>query len=145
MKNFWAVYPKLRGDLSDLLGMSFIPDSPDSTNAIGLTFDAIFQSHVFGDIPKRDMHLNRLDMLRKNLREIKDYDENVFRQFKRLIKRSNKIDDFFGIRFELNISATLIREKISFLKSESPDFLVQNNIGSAAIECTSTRIRKDKS
>jgi hypothetical protein len=80
----------------------------------------------------------------KNLREIYEFDKSLYRDYKKIIKRSQNIDNFFGIRFEINITAKLIRRKIPFEKTESPDFSIDFHLGKAAIECTSTRLRKEK-
>lgn len=144
MIDFLVAYSKVTVSLSNLLGMKFVPDSPDNDTAIGRTLDAIFHYHNSGDARARDLQLNRMALLAKNLMEIQAFDTSLFEDFKKTILSSRNVDNFFGIRFEIKIAATLIRSTIPFRKSEAPDFLIDTHFGKAAIECTSARIRNQR-
>ena len=83
-------------------------------------------------------------MLVKHLSEIKQYDKSLFSQFRTKIKKTKDINLFFGIRFEINVAATLIKHNIQFKKTEAPDFSITFLSGREAIECTSARLSKEK-
>jgi hypothetical protein len=144
MIEFLVAYSKVTISLSNILGMEFVPGSPDNDTAIGRTLDAIFHYHNSGDVRARDVQLNRMALLAKNLMELQSFDASLFEDFKKTILASGNVDNFFGTRFEINIAATLARSTIPFRKSEAPDFLIDAGFGMAAIECTSARIRKQR-
>lgn len=144
MIDFLVAYSTVTNSLSNLLGMRFFPGTRDSSSAIGLTLEAILRYHNSGNVLARDVQLNRMALLAKHLKEIHEFDKSLSRDFKKTIKRSRNINEFFGIRFEINITATLIRHKIPFEKTESPDISIDFQFGKAAIECTSARLRKEK-
>jgi hypothetical protein len=104
----------------------------------------ILEHHNAGRYLQRDVELQRMGLLAKELGEIQMAEPNVLKLFRRAIFRAKDSDDFFGIRFEVNVAATLIRNSVQFTKSESPDFgIVEDTIG-LGIECTSARLREAK-
>lgn len=85
-------------------------------------------------------------MLVKHLKEIEQFDKALLRKFKKEmlahLRTTNAFDNYFGIRCEINIAASLIRKGVDFKKSESPDFVI--NRGNLFIECGSTHVSKPK-
>ena len=58
--------------------------------------------------------------------------------FRREFRRAKVEAQFFGMRFETYVAASLIRKSVSFIKTESPDFLLDEF--PCSIECTTTRV-----
>ena len=81
-------------------------------------------------------------MFLKHLKEVKESRPELYKFFKNEIKNAGPYDNFFGIRFELNIAASLIRKGISFKKQETPDFVLSEEMNNIGIECSSVRTRK---
>jgi hypothetical protein len=64
------------------------------------------------------------------------YNRDLFKHFRKKLLRCSA-DNYFGLRLELRIAATLLAHKVPFKKSEAPDFVLSNNVG---IECTSAHL-----
>jgi hypothetical protein len=141
---FLLAYGRVTNALSRSIGMRFLPGCRGNQSAVGLALQSILQYHSSGDFLARDVQLNRMALLAKNLAEIGDFSKSLLGHYRKLIKNSRNTDDFFGTRFEINTAATLIRLRLRFEKAESPDFIVLTEFGKAGIECTSARIRKEK-
>ncbi len=134
---------KISMELNRLLGTRFVPGHPSMDSPLGMSLIEIFNLHNAGNYIGRDLQLLRLEFLLKHLKEIEAASPKLLRKFKREIWRAGSTDGFFGIRFEVNIAASLIRKNIPFKKQESPDFIIKNT--NIAIECGSIRIRGRKS
>lgn len=72
----------------------------------------------------------------EDMETISKYDRDLFRHFRKKLLRCSA-DNYFGLRLELRIAATLLIRKIPFNKSEAPDFILGSNVG---IECTSAHL-----
>jgi len=106
---------------------------------LGSTLIGIFTFHNAGRYADRDFELLKLELFLKHLREIETADRDLLHIYKKEIKRAGSKDNFYGIRFEVNIAASLLRKNISFHKQESPDFRI--NEAEVSIECGSVRVR----
>ncbi len=70
---------------------------------------------------------------------------SIFKIFKNNLYKSVSINEYFGVRFEINIAASLIRKRINFSKTESPDFTIQMGTKDIYIECGSSHLARPKS
>ncbi|UHQ18811.1 hypothetical protein LVB87_11525 [Lysobacter sp. KIS68-7] len=74
----------------------------------------------------------------EDLERILAHDENLFRHFKKALRRDRSATAYFGIRQEIRMAASLITKGIDFNKSEAPDF----TLGELGLECTSAHLVK---
>jgi len=125
--------------LSELLGKRFIREE-DFKSPIGRALAGVMNYHNSGRYEERDYELARLLMLVKHLEEIKKYDVNLLNELRSKINRDDA--NYFGFRFEVAIASSLIRKKVKFIKTESPDYKISHNGKEIYIETTSTHITK---
>ena len=93
--------------------------------------------HAKRDYNQRNIEIAKLENLANELHLIEKYDKNKLSTFKRiLLNPRNSLGSYFGVRMEIHIAASLMNKRISFVKAESPDFIV-NEYG-IYIECTSS-------
>ena len=142
LERFLPAFAAVASGVSRLLDMKFVPGSPDQSTFIGTALQSILQLNNEGKLAARDVQLNRMAMLAKHLKEVADANPSLFDDFRERLRAVANLDEFFGVRFELNIAATLCRHQISFHKTESPDFLIDSDQNQIGIECTSVRLRK---
>ena len=127
--------------LARLLGMRFSPGHPSESSVVGKRIRRLLALEGEGKQYDRDWEFARLTMLTKHLLEIESRRPDILKVFRRAVRRARNQDSFFGIRFEINIAARLIRKSIRFEKGEAPDFSIAHPDGGVFIECTSARIR----
>lgn len=144
MINFMLQFGSLVVEINRLLKIKFMPSRPSNATPIGRLLIKILESHNKGDYQDRDLQLARLTIFVKNLKEIEAKKPQLINHFRKEIKKAGSTDNFFGVRFEINIAASLIRKNIDFTKQESPDFAFVFNSESLALECSSVRIRSEK-
>lgn len=144
MINFMLQFGSLVVEINRLLKTCFLPGRPSNATPIGRSLIKILESHNKGDYQDRDFQLARLTIFVKNLKEIEAKKPGLINYFRKEIKKGGSADNFFGVRFEINIAASLIRKDIDFTKQESPDFSFVFNSDPLAIECSSVRIRSEK-
>lgn len=91
-----------------------------------------------GDKTSAWQELYLLEYFAKHLKEIERARPDVLQVFRREFRRARVEAQFFGLRFEAYIAASLSRKGVSFVKAESPDFRLADI--SCSIECTTTRM-----
>lgn len=80
-----------------------------------------------------------VQLILEDLELIRNHDQDQFKHFRKELKRNGTLEDtYFGIRLEIRTSASLIKKNIGFIKSETPDFIM--NDVELGIECTSVHI-----
>ena len=126
-------------ELVRLLGGKFVPGHPMMQTPIGQTLVNVFQLHNSGRQLEAHYELLRLEFFLRQLKDLENGNPEALNVYKKEICRAGPTDGFFGIRFEVNIAASLARKGIRFLKQESPDFKLYGT--RVAIECGSIRIR----
>lgn len=129
------------GELSRLLGVGFAPWHQSQTSVLGIRIRRLLALQGQGNWCGRDWEFARLRLLIKQLREIEKARPEILKVFRRQIRRAKENDSFFGIRFEINIAASLIRKRIPFTKGESPDFTLLGPPEETYIECGSAHVR----
>jgi uncharacterized protein YqgQ len=134
-------YEVIVSELERLLGKGFV----DSNRWLRASLDRIKDLHKQDQPVLKDYEMSIIAMLVKDLQEIEEYDVSLLKKFKNNLYESVGIDEYFGVRFEINIAASLIRNGIKFLKTESPDFTIQMETKSIYVECGSSHLSKPKS
>ena len=94
--------------------------------------------------PDHDNYLAKLNLFVKHLQEIEEYSEVMFKQFMRKMNAAKTVGAYIGLRFEINIAASLIRKGIAFEKGESPDYRIKSGKEKVFIECASSHISAPK-
>lgn len=140
--NFILKFGKVNTEIGRLLRYRFLPDKHAYDTVVGKILKKILEYHNSGEYQKRDRELGRMFMLIKHLKSIENYDNSLLKYFRRELKRADTTDQFYGIRFEVNIAASLIQKDISFKKQDPLDFIIYYNSNKIGVECGSTRIRK---
>ena len=130
-------------ELSRLLKTRFTPKRPE-TAALGQSLAQIMMLHLKSDYVGRDIEFERIKLLVIQLQRIKRAAPAVLRKLVKPLRTAKDIDRFYGIRFEVNIAATLILNKVQFDKQESPDFGVHWRGKELGIECAGSHIMKAK-
>ncbi len=99
--------------------MRFIDNNIYAKNFIGKSLRQVIEYNNKHDYQMRNCELGKLAMLSKHLVEIKNSDEKLFGYFKsRFRKNIKNLGEYYGVRCELNIAASLIRKNIKFRKTE---------------------------
>lgn len=128
-------------EINRMLGAKYVPGHACMDSPIGRDLVQMFEHHNAGRYALRDFELLRLTMLVKNLKEIEACRPELLAHYKRELRRSSSSAGYYGIRFEVNIAASLTRHGVSYRKTEAPDFSLN---GGAGIECTSARLTVEK-
>ncbi len=63
---------------------------------------------------------------------------DLFKHFKKELRRTS-VDNYYGLRLEIRIAASLISSNTAFRKAETPDFIL-TDLQSTEIECTSAHL-----
>lgn len=92
----------------------------------------------------RDFEFAKIKLLVKNLQEIEKYDQTLLEKMNKQLLNSLNENEYYGSRFEISITASLIRKGIDFTKTESPDFTINAKI-KIFIECSSSHLTVKKS
>ncbi|MCX2819049.1 hypothetical protein EGH25_06755, partial [Haladaptatus sp. F3-133] len=64
-------------------------------------------------------------------------DNKLFKGYKQELKEIG-YERYFGVRFELDTAASLIRRDVNYSSPDPPDFVVQTGDGEISIECTTS-------
>lgn len=142
-EKFLRNYAVAVSELSRLLKTRFTPKRPGAT-ALGQSLAQIMMLHLAGEYVGRDIEFVRVKFLVTQLQRIEGVEPAILRKLVKPLKVARNIDRFYGIRFEVNIAATLIRNEIQFDKQETPDFRVHWRAIQLGIECAGLHIRKAK-
>jgi hypothetical protein len=124
-------------EINRMLGTKYVPAHACMDTPIGRDLVQMLEHHNAGRCDLRDFELLRLAMLVKNLKEIELSRPELLKHYKRELRHSSSSAGYYGVRFEVNIAASLARHGVSYSKTEAPDFSLN---GSAGIECTSARL-----
>lgn len=74
----------------------------------------------------------------EDLEIVRQKKPDLFRHFKKELRRTS-IDNYYGLRLEIRIAASLTAKNARFGKTETPDFIL-TDLPSAGIECTSAHL-----
>lgn len=128
-------------EINRMLGTKYVPGHACMDTPIGRDLVQMLEHHNTGRYDLRDFELLRLAMLVKSLKEIEVGRPDLLTHYKRELRRSSSSAGYYGIRFELNMAASLTRHGVPYRKTEAPDFSLSDSVG---IECTSARLAVPK-
>lgn len=83
-------------------------------------------------------------LMLRQLDDIRQESSSLHSMFRAKIKKTAKMDDYYGIRMELNVASSLVRKKVDFKKGERPDFILSSPYAGTGIECTSGHFNKEE-
>lgn len=102
--------------------------------------EQVFHDDRTGDIKSREYGLCRIAMLVIDLQIIENASPRLLAHFRRSFRKHSD-NQFWGLRFEIDVASTLVKENVSFqLGCQLPGGDALNGdfvCGTAAIECTS--------
>jgi hypothetical protein len=134
---FYQKFASVMTEIGDLLDMRFTPQSERGMEEFlyKISNDVLMLDKQ-EKLMRRDYELCKLNMFCKHLSEIQEENRELFNRYKQELNEVG-YDRYFGIRFELDIAASLIRKGINYSHPDPPDFEVQYEGKELAIECTS--------
>ena len=145
MFSFLTDYAKVVVELSRLLDLQFVQSSPGLDTRVGKAITGVLVYWNRQEQEKARWELHRLAFLVKHLAEVEAYDKALFELLKKELRgRKLDRDKYFGLRFEVNIAASLIRKRLKPKKRESPDFEVAFASEVIYIECGSMHFSPGK-
>lgn len=134
MRQFASVMSKI----ANLLEMRFTPQSEEGMEEFLYQISkGVLQLHRNQNTLARDYELARLAMFAKHLTEVHENNTKLFNQYKQELNEIG-YDRYFGVRFELDTAASLIRKDVAYEHPDPPDFVIQREQGEIAIECTTS-------
>ncbi len=136
-------YYQNRAQLTRYLGRGVIQTSGKAMHPVAQSLKKIPEYHSQNNFFMRDFENALLSLLVKNLDEIASYDQGTLKKLIGVLKNCNQ-DTYFGARLEVSVCASLVRAKISFEKTEHPDFTLQGEFLGTNLECTSAHLSKPK-
>lgn len=144
--DFFIRMARIASELGTLLDHRYVPGQTEYDGPVGRAFHWILKYHNDGQYHLRALELTRLQFLAKHLREVRDYNADLFEDLCSEIREAERgqLDRYFGPRFEVDVAASLIRSGVDFSKRESPDFSVRQDGEEVFVECTSRHLEKPK-
>ncbi|EGQ8312353.1 hypothetical protein DC897_RS22345 [Vibrio parahaemolyticus] len=133
-------------DLSELLSTELLKDGKvNSRNPVEKNFAEILEFHNNRNYYNRDSELKRLFTLMTDLKSIRDNSEQNFSQFKKQLRKCNRVSQYVGIRFEISLASFFIRKGVPYKNREAPDFEFNFDENQKAfVETTSCHIVQEK-
>jgi hypothetical protein len=122
--SFFVEYHQVGVALGHMLGMRFGTNRPNAATPVGKDLLAAMANHDAGRFAERDYALYRLAFFARHLHEVQLKRPELFRIFRRRIKKSRSDEEFYGIRFEIKMASTLVRHNVAFKMPEPPDIKV---------------------
>lgn len=130
-------------ELSDLLKMEFthFEDEREVQNLLCEISSNVLRLHNQGKQEIRDFELLRLQMFAKHLRTAREADPMLFEHF---LDELHQVEygRYLGVRFEIDISASLISKDIEFSHPDPPDFVLDYDDQEIVIECTTSHLQE---
>lgn len=130
-------------DLKGILGKQLIEGPSFAKHPIRQSINRVLTYHGSGDYANRDYANSSISLLAKNLKKIENQDRKLLRVFRRALQACND-DTYFGVRFEVSMAASLIQNKVPFVKTERPDFTLLDRWHGVCIECGSVHLSEPK-
>jgi len=135
-------YGDLRHDLIKLLGDEIANSSPPIKESITKIIELQNNQKEWTSI----IELSKMKLFAHHLKLISKYDDKnntqILNSFKKLLKKITDRNRYYGLRYEVDVAATLIHYNCNFKKRESPDFEVFEDEKTVFIECTSSHVEE---
>ena len=118
-----ATYYENIAELNKLLGKNFMNLNRNAQHPLRQSLARVLEFHRHDDYFNRDYENSAISLLVKNLKEIEVHDRKLLKILRKTLMKSND-DTYFGIRLEISVAASLIRNNVPFNKTEQPDFIL---------------------
>lgn len=142
MLNFILYYSQLALELSRLLGVRFIPGR-GLEGVIGKMLAKVIAYHNQGEHEFRDREITKLTLLASELKDLENFSPELLAKYRNMYRKNRA--DYYGFRMEVAAASLFIRNKINFVKNESPDFIItMPNNENVFVECGSAHLSKRK-
>jgi len=138
-----ATYYENVEELNKLLGKNFMNSNRTAQHPLRQSLARVLEFQRDNDYFNWDYENGAISLLVKNLNEIEVHDRKLLKILRKTLKNSND-DTYFGIRLEISVAASLIRNNTPFSKNEHPDFILHGMFEGASIECGSAHLSKAK-
>ena len=144
MDDFLDRLGKVLVSLEQSLRINLEPDGSSPYTIVQGSIARLFRLHNESNQLLADFELARLGMFALDLKLIGRKAPELLRQYRKQLRKIERHESFFGIRFEVRIAASFLGKGYSITKRESPDFVVTINDESVFLECTSVRFDHSK-
>lgn len=143
-EQFEHVFGGTINGLNHVLGSTFVTGKDGFSGPIGQMIRQVLSYHRSGERYARDWEAFRIGLLAMELHELRSTRPEVVAGLRRAIRRAT-LNEYFGVRFEVEIAFLLHRGNVTFTKSESPDFEITLADGELIfLECCSTNVGRPK-
>ncbi|UFH60033.1 hypothetical protein [Sulfurovum mangrovi] len=129
-------------DLKNIFGTNCLLDKNNKKNKLRLMTNNITEFYLQKKYHKARAELGNLAFFIHNLKAVGEYNKKLYKKIKKNIKSNLYDNAFYGHKFEVSITGSLLKNKIKFKKRESPDFEIYNN-KTFFLECTSVKFDKN--
>jgi len=136
---FERVFHGTISKLNDLLHTSYFFGKDGFNGPVGRMIEDVLDYHDQNQCFVRDWEAFRIGIFAMQLEAIKKKDENLFRHFRRKLRRISE-KEYFGFRLEVQTVSIFYQMNIKFRKRESPDFSVEYEGAEVFVECCSINL-----
>jgi hypothetical protein len=130
----YDVYNRLQASLAKALGIS----TDNQKRPIARNLRQALNYLNAGRIRLAEFHFLLLIGLVNDLRVLQKARPELFQHFSKKLGGCMKLDQYYGLRFELHAAANLVEKRIAFQKTDPPDFTLPLQGGMVYFECGST-------
>lgn len=125
--------------LNDLLHTSYLFGKDGFKGPVGRMIGDVLDYHDQNQRFVRDWEAFHIGIFAMQLEAIKKKDEDLFRHFRRQLRRISE-KGYFGFRLEVQTVSIFYQMNIKFRKRESPDFSVKYEGAEVFVECCSINL-----
>jgi len=140
---FIKVFHGTVSNLNDLLHTSYLFGKDGFKGPVGRMIRDVLDYHDQNQRFVRDWEAFRIGNFAMQLETIKKKNEDLFRYFRRQLRRINE-KEYFGFRLEVQTVSIFHQMNIKFRKRESPDFSVEYDGTEVFVECCSINLDEPK-
>jgi hypothetical protein len=141
---FERVFHGTVSKLNDLLHTSYLFGKDGFKGPVGRMIGDVLDYHDENQRFVRDWEAFRIGIFAMQLEAIKQKDEDLFRYFRRKLRRISE-KEYFGFRLEVQTVSIFYQMNIKFRKRESPDFSVEYGGAEVFVECCSINLDEPRS
>lgn len=140
---FERVFHGTVSKLNHLLHTSYLFGKDGFKGPVGRMIRDVLDYHDQKQRFVRDWQAFRIGIFAMQLEAIKKKDEDLFRHFRRKLRRVSE-KEYFGFRLEVQTVSLFYQMNIKFRKRESPDFSVEYEGAEVFVECCSINLNEPR-